>query len=185
MEIMAYLGKVAYLGPSEIIGDKGRVYYSRFDNSYLTRAGMADDIKFLADLEITHELSSGLGFSPRDNKWYGWSHRAVYGFTIGSTCKKGDCHYRPVDKDDFLNDMVRFWDDDHRLNTRGHHTEQDGEKGVYIEWEYGNEILNEKMRSQIHGTFIQYPDAWGKGEWIAKTMEDAKQMAIDFRDGVS
>ena len=31
----------------------------------------------------------------------------------------------------------------------------------------------------------KYPDKWGKGEWVAKTMEDAKQMAIDFSDGVS
>lgn len=36
-----------------------------------------------------------IGFSIKDGKWYGWSHRAIYGFKIGSTCKKGDCHYVP------------------------------------------------------------------------------------------
>jgi hypothetical protein len=36
-----------------------------------------------------------IGFSLKDGKWYGWSHRALYGFKIGSTCKKGDCHYTP------------------------------------------------------------------------------------------
>ncbi len=36
-----------------------------------------------------------VGFSTKDGKWYGWSHRALYGFKPGSTCKKGDCHYVP------------------------------------------------------------------------------------------
>lgn len=26
-----------------------------------------------------------------DGKWYGWSHRAIYGFKIGDKVKKGDC----------------------------------------------------------------------------------------------
>ena len=34
-----------------------------------------------------------IGYSVNDGKWYGWSHRAIYGFRPGSTCKKGDCHY--------------------------------------------------------------------------------------------
>lgn len=29
-----------------------------------------------------------------DGKWYGWSHRAVYGFGIGDTVKKGDVAYK-------------------------------------------------------------------------------------------
>ncbi len=35
-----------------------------------------------------------IGFSSKDGKWYGWSHRAIFGFKIGSTCRKGNCHYR-------------------------------------------------------------------------------------------
>ncbi len=65
-----------------------------------------------------------IGYSVKDGKWYGWSHRAIFGFKIGSECKKGDCHYIP--------------------------------------------------RSQR-----------GKGDWIAKTTKDAKQMAMDFAEGVS
>lgn len=26
---------------------------------------------------------STIGFSPKDKKWYGWSHRAIYGFKVG------------------------------------------------------------------------------------------------------
>ena len=36
-----------------------------------------------------------IGYSVKDGKWYGWSHRAIYGFKPGSTCKNGDCHYVP------------------------------------------------------------------------------------------
>lgn len=39
------------------------------------------------------EKACGVGFSEKEQKWYGWSHRAIYGFGIGSKCKKGDAHY--------------------------------------------------------------------------------------------
>lgn len=31
-----------------------------------------------------------IGYSPEENKWYGWSHRAIYGFTIGDKVEAGD-----------------------------------------------------------------------------------------------
>lgn len=32
-----------------------------------------------------------IGFSERVQKWYGWSHRAIYGFKVGDAVKEGDC----------------------------------------------------------------------------------------------
>ncbi len=32
-----------------------------------------------------------IGFCADENKWFGWSHRAIYGFTIGDVVKEGDC----------------------------------------------------------------------------------------------
>ena len=32
-----------------------------------------------------------IGKSIKDGKWYGWSHRAIFGFKIGDEVKKGDC----------------------------------------------------------------------------------------------
>jgi len=45
----------------------------------------------------SHNVCS-IGFSPRDNKWYGWSHRAIYGFGIGYKVLQGACEaeYLPV-----------------------------------------------------------------------------------------
>ena len=31
-----------------------------------------------------------IGFSEKEQKWYGWSHRAIYGFKVGDKCKDGD-----------------------------------------------------------------------------------------------
>ena len=32
-----------------------------------------------------------IGFCEAEQKWYGWSHRAIYGFGVGDTVKEGDC----------------------------------------------------------------------------------------------
>ncbi|MFW6002111.1 MAG: hypothetical protein ACOCQD_02120 [archaeon] len=40
-----------------------------------------------------------------------------------------------------------------------------------------------KKKSETQSTFESYPE-WGKSEWKAKTLEDVKQMAIDFAEGV-
>ena len=40
--------------------------------------------------ELDHNVCS-IGFSPKDGKWYGWSHRAIYGFKVGDVVKEGDC----------------------------------------------------------------------------------------------
>ena len=45
---------------------------------------------------IKPELRNGckvcsIGFCEREQKWYGWSHRAIYGFGIGDVVEEGDC----------------------------------------------------------------------------------------------
>ena len=148
MDIKDWFGKVAYLKFVTVEGckdeDVPKSWLSKFDDSYITFEGLEQDMKYLADREIIEQLTHGVGFSPKDNNWYGWSHRAIYGFNIGSTCKKGDCHY--------IADTPENIDSLPEVNL--------------FEGEY-------------------YIKKCGRGEWIAKTMEDAKQMAIDFNKGVS
>jgi hypothetical protein len=90
----------------------------------LTFPGFAGGSSLTYHDEIQQTSVCCIGFSSKDGKWYGWSHRAIFGFKIGSTCKKGDCHYTPK-------------------------------------------------------------SSGGKGAWKAKTIADARQMAIDFAEGVS
>ena len=60
--------------------------------------GSPESAKFLIKkLGIKPELSKSdnnvcsIGFCEREQKWYGWSHRAIFGFGIGDTVKEGDC----------------------------------------------------------------------------------------------
>lgn len=41
-----------------------------------------------------HSVCS-IGYSKRLGKWFGWSHRAIFGFRPGDTCKEGDSGYTP------------------------------------------------------------------------------------------
>lgn len=188
MNVKDFLDEVAYIGYSEIEGDmSNKVYYSKFDASYMTRVGMEHEdtiLKILADREITEELTHGVGFSPKENKWYGWSHRAMCGFTIGSTCEKGDAHYRASNIEEEMEKAQRFWHDEEYHKRTFAKLKKDG--SIWVTWEYNNQPPNKKCHDKISGTKWYYdPNNFGKGEWTAKTMEDAKQMAIDFNEGVS
>lgn len=132
-----------------------------------------------------HRVCS-IGFCEREQKWYGWSHRAIYGFGIGSTVKRGDCGYVPVGWDDFLEQAANFWRDehhDHVTATRG--TDDDGRECAKVAWEYNDSVPNKRIRGTISGSVMYPPAEWGKGEWTAQTLDDAKQMAIDFAESVS
>jgi len=137
MYIKDFLKKTAYLSTMEICGKSCTVYKSKFDGSYMTHKGMEDKLQFLADREITKDLTHGIGFSPKDDKWYGWSHRAIFGFKVGSTCKKGDCHYRAANEKDEIEAAIRFWSSDNHINVAAKKME-DGT--IYVSWEYENEI---------------------------------------------
>ena len=191
-KLQEFINSIAIIGNSNIPNDDGKIYYSKIDGAYLTRVGMEQDLNFLFKRGITEQIQSGyIGFNPIEQKWYGWSHRAIFGFTIGSECKKGNCGFEPSNKEDFKEDCLRFWGDldmdgdTHKTNPIAEEGTQDGKLGIWVRYIYDDKVPNEKMRGQISGVFSEYPANWGKGEWTAKTIEDAKQMAIDFARGVS
>ena len=189
-KLQEFINSIAVIGNSTIPDDEGKVYYSKLDGSYLGRVGMENDLNYLLKLGITEQVQSGLGFNPIEQKWYGWSHRAIFGFGIGSECKKGHCHFEPSNVDEFKEDCLRFWGDTdmeetNKVNPIAEEGTQDGRLGIWVRYTYDDKIPNEEMRGQISGVFSEYPEKFGKGEWVAKTIEDAKQMAIDFARSVS
>ncbi len=185
MRVKKWLDKVAYKSTMDLGGEISDVYKSKFDDSYITHVGLEENMEFLAERGITKELTHGVGYSPLIKKWYGWSHRAIFGFKIGSTCKKGDCHYKGPNLKEQEEDAIRFWDDVGHVNTICEGiVEEDGEKYFDIKWDYDNTVHNKTLRGTIGGC-LHHIKSVGKGEWTAKTMEDAKQMAIDFSEGVS
>ena len=59
--------------------------------------GNVEDAQRLLDRGILPQLAGhndrtcSIGFCAREQKWYGWSHRAMHGFSIGDIVKEGDC----------------------------------------------------------------------------------------------
>ena len=129
---------------------------------------------------------ASIGWSEEEKKWYGWSHRAIYGFGIGDMVTRDSCAYIPTDPDDFVLCAVNFYCDGGKNSYTIRKIEHDietsqGGKGIYLEYDYTRDDGSIYTNC---GTY-PYPERWGNGEWTAKTLEDAKQMAIDFAEGVS
>jgi len=188
MNTKDYLTKVAYITEIDVMnnGDLTAAYHSKFDDSYITFVGLEDGLKYFAEHEITDELTHGVGFSPKENKWYGWSHRAIYGFQIGSTCKKGDCHYRAANIEDEIEAAILFWSDNGRFDVKAKHLPDT--QVITVSWLNDVTEANKKLVGNViagGNVDCHYEIPFGHGEWTAKTLEDAKQMAIDFNKGVS
>ena len=177
--------------------------------------GDEDITKFLCDKhEIEPELARdshtvcSIGFSRKDQKWWGWSHRAICEFGIGSTVKKGDCAYVASTPEEMIDDYAEFfgdlgkkYEDEHRERC----VIPPSRAGIIIfhpSWseQFGNipmvsaadfeSVLTGKTDADAYsnlppdfGRFVEFRPL-GKGEWTAETFDDAKRMAIDFADSV-
>jgi len=186
--------------------------------------------EFVKTAEIQHPAC--VGFNPVEQKWYGWSHRAIYGFGIGSKVERGDCGYKPKNKDDMFQQLCNWYeigknrilseklgscctylimykhDDVHREEYVYEPPIDPGEEnksdeaidgvstdGTSGQSSFGPEEVGLTMITKTefsdgrdaitHESFHAYPKVWGKGCWTAATLEDAKQMAMDFAEGVS
>jgi len=137
--------------------------------------------------ELAHQDNNvcSIGFCEKEQKWYGWSHRAISGFGIGSKVAKGDCAYHAPDKEAFIESCRSFWEHETHTFTKAEDgTSDDGWNCVKVSWLYSDRVPNNDLRGKTVVEFMEYPKQYGKGEWTADTLEDAKRMAIDFADGV-
>ena len=76
-------------------GDYWYAVYSNIDGGYVGTPEGAyryyqRGIRLIQKAHLEDKVCS-IGFNPKEDKWYGWSHRAMYGFKIGDTVKEGDC----------------------------------------------------------------------------------------------
>ena len=69
----AYTPKGYYIGSSKV------AYY------LIVKHGIKPELANLTDKVCS------IGFCEKEQKWYGWSHRAICGFGVGSKVEKGDC----------------------------------------------------------------------------------------------
>ena len=119
-----------------------------------------------------------IGFCEQDQKWYGWSHRSIFGFGIGHAVSVGSAGYLPASKEAFRRQMLSNWSPSEQMSARIEEGKvgPEGAEGIKIEWDKHDDIM---------GIFHPYPEKWGRGTWVAETPEDCKQMAIDYAGGVS
>lgn len=76
-------------------GNMWHAVYSKIDSGYVGRPEEAykllqQGIRDVQKSQDNHKVCS-IGFHPEKQKWYGWSHRAMYGFGVGDVVSEGDC----------------------------------------------------------------------------------------------
>ena len=144
-----------------------------------------------------------IGFCHKELKWYGWSHRAIYGFGVGSKVTVGHCGYGPANPKEFI-EMMKLGGEFKKLknlriiktNTKQYklYAALKGKEGIIVSWDQPK-----REKGQYYSTpwafngedieeglmFIPYPAKWGKGTWTAKNLNDAKEMAENFAESVS
>jgi len=171
------------------------------DGAYI---GDEDWAKKLDEHGIAPELRTedsgvcSIGFCEREQKWYGWSHRAIFGFGIGSKVERGNCAYVADTVDGLMEEYVKFFSDvSDPAEVRARLTPDYENNRVWV----GEKHYEATMVSSADGVAlaIDHPEMmpqgtitmggyWmntGRGEWTAETLEDAKQMACDFAESVS
>lgn len=171
------------------------IYVSKIDGSYICHVGSEDHSYLLAVHGITEQVqshtgekdsTSTIGFSPSKQKWIAWTNRGVGFFGIGTSVKIGFPGYVPTDKLDFCSKSLAFWKDTamHK-STTAKTFEKDGVEGCLVEWIYSDIVPNTVLRGKKDSFFCAFPKTFGRGEWTAETLEDARQMAIDFAEDLS
>ena len=170
---------VAYNHNGDYIGDSKWAYR------------LAHKFKAVPELAKPGNRTCSIAWSEKDQTWYGYSHRAIYGFKVGSTVKRGDCAYTPVDQIDYARELVQFFHNPEYHEDTWYELGRDFIPGMgYVAGVWIHSIYNDRCpNQQLHGTkrkhFYPNPEEWGRGEWAAETLEDAKEMAIAFAEDVS
>jgi len=168
---------------------------------FLRNATFLTELKDIQATDDNHTTCC-IGFNSNENSWYGWSHRAYASFKIGSSVKRGDCAYTPVSLDDEIIWAIEFFDltgelfeldSEHSVESlrnttyKCQHTSTDVLENEYVlnyiftRFNSSGEIFELENKSVSR----PIPESYGRGEWTAETLEDAKQMAIDYARSVS
>ena len=85
------------------------LYESKKEKSSLEKYFDKHEIKPEGDI-----YKNSIGFSEKEQKWYGWSHRAIFGFELGHECIDGDLGvgdgytFKPGDKLKTLDDCKQM-----------------------------------------------------------------------------
>ena len=140
--------------------------------------GKPRDAIFLCKEKGIVPEEGSIGFCEAEQKWYGWSNRAIFGFGIGSSVKKGDSGYTPSNVRELAKDLEKNGEHGEIIDEG---TVQVATKVYTIEGE--NEDGTIKLADEHETEY--YTVNTGRGRWTARTLDDARQMAIDFANDVA
>lgn len=175
--------QVAYTPRGDYIGD------AKMARRLVVKRGIAPE-------KIQPEsMTCTVGYCREDGCWYGWSHRASFGFKAGSKVKRGDCGFLTTDPEELKKELRKVYPNDgkHYRKVRMHYNSVDKFVGVYLEEARRPQRLIK--RGKRKGEYVpdgpviwkrlNYRHSLGRGEWTAKDIVDARQMAVDFARSVS
>ncbi len=142
---------------------------------------------------------SNIGYIPKEKKWAGWSHRAIHAFGIGDIVKKGDIAFRTASIDELYNDYLdnEYRHEDEVVKIKdGIRIEHKMVKCRDVDCPHKGtqsidcDVTEESLSKNHTCTYIEAESDFqeikcGKGRWEATTLDEAKQMAIDFSESVS
>lgn len=157
---------------------------------------------------VTDIIENKIALIP-DVGWIGYSHRASFLFKPGQKVDFDSAGFVARDRHQYLQWLyyrrtgVRFtidqlekfserdiWQKDKSGDcmflykwTDGYNGENSPTQGPGYDAEYF--YIDGEYKGTRHRNFYPELEKWGNGEWTAKTMEDAKQMAINFADDVA
>jgi predicted small secreted protein len=117
-----------------------------------------------------------IGFSEKEKKWYAWrkmNFANMKSFGIGTTTNFGDDIFVPSNLVDFFH-HVRFMFVSYDRVTISVNTTPQNCISVHA--------LNHKdLKGCIQKKFF-YPKNWGRGSWTALSLEDAREMAVEYAE---
>ena len=104
-------------------------------------------------------------------------------FGVDSKVGEGDVAFNPSNKEEFIQKEIDFWLDEEYMDmsTLSINISDDL---LTIKCKYNDRVPNEKLRGTMYEHTNYFPKTYGRGEWVAETLDDAKQMAIDFAKNV-
>ena len=191
----------------EFGGDMGSTMLAyTLDGGYIGDEKMAifltEKRGIVPEVQPGHDVCN-IGFSEQDQEWCGWSHRAIFGFGVGSKVKKGDCAYQANTPEGLIEQHVEFFGDISPSEEKNQKLRNECQvlpdgSGIRIMQAPLIIPMARSLDEAIDGLenggggceTVDLHEGYhevkcGRGEWTAKTMEDAKLMAIDFAEGVS
>lgn len=162
LNLMEFIENNFFINKEGYWSEYGEMWCSKEDGSPVVLVGQEEELKFYTDLGITDNAGYHIGFNKDKQCWVSWWQDEAVEFKIGSKVEKFGKAFIAKDKHELLEHV----------------------KHVYKNVDVTDISLNGHFNSVIvkTGNLTRLFELLGngKGEWVAKSLEDAKQMAKEL-----